>query len=342
MRPVLVTGANGFLGGHLVRALRAKGYGVHALDLGFDPAARGGLPAEVARMEGTVTDRALMTRLAGEAGAIIHAAAIAHLWAARPGAHDAVNHEGTAIVAEAARGAGIRLVHVSSYTTLVAESTVPGATLTEAEAHAPEALLGPYPASKRKAELAVEEAARDGLDAVTVLPSAPVGPGDRGLTPPARMILDLARGATPAIVETEIDIVEVRALADGIVAAMERGERGERYLLSGEGITLAALAEMVSTRMGRRAPTARVPFAIALAAAHVEEQIGSLVGRAPTAPLAGVRLARKRVRLDAGHARATLGFHSPPAEEAVMAAIDWFIAEGVVAERTGTTSSARS
>ncbi|MEL6574338.1 MAG: NAD-dependent epimerase/dehydratase family protein [Pseudomonadota bacterium] len=342
MKPVLVTGANGFLGGHLVRALREQGHGVHALDLAFDPADRGGLPADIPRTEGTVTDADLMAKLATDAGAIIHAAAIAHLWAERPGAHDAVNHEGTAVVASAARQAGIRLVLVSSYTTLVAESTVPGSTLTEAEAHSPEALLGPYPASKRRAELAVADAVHAGLDAVTVLPSAPVGPGDRGLTPPARMILDLARGATPAIVETEIDIVEVRALAQGIVAAMEKGTSGERYLLSGEGITLAALAEMVSGRMGRRAPTFRVPFPIALAAAHVEEQLSRIIGRAPTAPLAGVRIARKRVRLDSGHARATLGFRPPPVEDAVMGALDWFMAEGMLAEPSSKTAPARS
>ncbi|MEM8760596.1 MAG: NAD-dependent epimerase/dehydratase family protein [Pseudomonadota bacterium] len=330
MKPVLVTGANGFLGGHLVDALRAEGRTVHALDLRFDAAASGRLPADVLRTEGTVTDAPLIARLCSEAGAVIHAAAIAQLWAERPGAHDAVNFEGTVIVAEAARKAGIRMVHVSSYTTLVAESTVPGSTLTEAEAHDPETLLGPYPTSKRRAELAVETEARNGLDAVTVLPSAPVGPGDRSMTPPARMILDLARGATPAIVETEIDIVEVRALARGVVSALEKGASGERFLLSGEGVTFAALAELVAKRMRRSAPRAKVPFAIALAAAHVEERLGGLIGRAPKAPLTGVRLARRRVRLDAGHARMRLGFRPPPAEEAVAAAIDWFIAQGLL------------
>lgn len=331
MKPVLVTGADGFVGRHLVETLRAAGRPVLALDMHFAPTEAGGLPADVARHVGTVTDRELMVRLCAEAGAVIHAAAIAHLWAERPGAHDAVNHEGTTAVAEAALAAGIRMVLVSSYTTLVAESTVPGSVLTEAEAHPPEALLGPYPASKRRAELAVEAAAVRGLDAVTVLPSAPVGPGDHGLTPPARMILDLARGATPAIVETEIDIVEVRALAGGIVAALDRGRAGERYILSGEGVTLARLAEVVAARMGRRAPSVKVPFVVALAAAHVEERIGTLIGRAPTAPLTGVRLARRRVKLDSGHARASLGFRAPPAEQAVMAALDWFMDEGMLA-----------
>ncbi|MEM8622329.1 MAG: NAD-dependent epimerase/dehydratase family protein [Pseudomonadota bacterium] len=334
MKPILVTGANGFVGRHLVRSLIDAGRPVMALDLEF----RADFPAEAERQTGTVTDAALMRSLAAESAGVIHAAAIAQLWAARPGAHDAVNYEGTVAVASAAQAAGVRLLLVSSYTTLVARSTVPTAVLTEAEAHAPETLLGPYPASKRRAEIAVDGLIAEGLDAVTVLPSAPVGPGDAGPTPPGRMILDLARGATPAIIATELDLVDVRSLASGILAAFDHGESGERFLLSGEAIGLGRFAELVCTTMGRRAPKIQVPFAMAETVSRIEELIGRGIGRAPTAPLTGVLLAKKRARLDSGKARHILGFRPAPLQDAVLSALEWFAGEGML--RTGPVSPA--
>ncbi|MEM6679380.1 MAG: NAD-dependent epimerase/dehydratase family protein [Pseudomonadota bacterium] len=326
MTAILVTGANGFLGRHLVTLLLGRGYSVIALDLAFTP----GMPVAAEYVTGTVTNRALVEELVARSAGVIHAAAIAHLWAPHPGAHDAVNREGTVVMAEAALKAGVRLLLVSSYTALVTRETARGALLSEAARPAPEALLGPYPASKRAAEMAVEAAAERGLDAVTVLPSAPVGPGDRAPTPPGRMILDFARGATPALVDTRLDLVDVRALADGILRAFEQAPAGGRYLLSGEEMSLASLAGIVAEAAGVRAPRARVPFALAFATAHVEDLIARATGRAPTAPLTGVRLAARSIRLDNSAAREALGYAPPPVRGAVADAVAWFRAEGML------------
>ncbi|MEM6488063.1 MAG: NAD-dependent epimerase/dehydratase family protein [Pseudomonadota bacterium] len=326
MRRVLVTGANGFVGRHVVETLAARGDRVRALDLAFDP----GIPPQVERVQATVTDAEAVTAAVEGCDGVIHAAAIADLWAEQRGAHLAVNLDGTQTVLGAARDSGARVVLVSSYTTLVAENTPLNAMLTEAELHEPDALLGPYPASKRWAEIAVEDAVEDGADALSVLPSAPVGPGDRRPTPPGRLILDLARGATPALIDTVLDVVDVRALALGIVAALDEGETGKRYLLSGQPLSLAGLARRVAEMTGVPAPRRRVPIRLALAAAQVEAGLSRLTRRPPRAPITGVRLAARRPRFDPGAARVDLGWHPPAIDDALLGALVWFHGEGML------------
>lgn len=194
--------------------------------------------------------------------------------------------------------------------------------LDETVEHRPEALLGPYPAAKRQAELFVlEEVAAAGLDAVIVLPSAPVGPGDVHGTPPTRLLADLAAGRLPALMDTVMNFVAVEAVAHGVLAALERGARGRRYLLSGEDAPLSAIAAQVAALAGVRPPRWRVPYALALGAAAVEEGLATLTGRAPRATLTGVRLAGRRVGFSNARARAELGFEPPPLAETLARAV---------------------
>lgn len=323
MRRVLVTGADGFLGRHLVAALLARGDAAVGLDLAFAP----GFPDAAERRRATVTDRGAMRAAAEGCDAVIHAAAIADLWAERPGAHDAINREGTEIALDAAWAAGARFVLVSSYTTLVAADCPHGAWLTEGEVHPPDRLTGPYPASKRAAEIAVERAAEAGTHALSVLPSAPVGPGDASPTPPGRLLLDLARGRVPALMDSVIDLVDVRALAGGILAALDHGRPGRRYLLSGESVGLHDLAARVAALTARRPATGRVPARLALAFARAEETVATYVRRAPSAPLTGVRLAAIAPRFDPRLARRALGWAPPGIDDALAEALLWYAAE---------------
>ncbi|MHA1528009.1 MAG: NAD-dependent epimerase/dehydratase family protein [Alphaproteobacteria bacterium] len=324
--PTLVTGAGGFLGGHVVAALAAGGEAVRALDIAF-PAA---LPAEVERIDGSILDQAALAGALAGAGAVIHCAAIADLWAPSRWAYDRVNMRGTCEVLIAARGAGARVVHVSSYVTLIGGEDQGEATLDETVELTPTDMLGPYPRSKREAELAVLSAARMGQDAVIVLPSAPVGPGDHRLTPPSRMIRDLAAGKTPAVLDCLLNLVDVRALAEGIIAARDRGRGGERYLLTGEDLTMAELAAKVAELAGVAAPRFQVPHWLALAAARAEAGVSALTGRPPKAPLTGVRLAARRVRFDNAKARAELGFSPPPVDRALADAVAWMREAGLL------------
>lgn len=322
--PVLVTGGGGFLGGRVVRRLLGQSRAVRALDLSYPP----DFPARAERVEGSILDPAALERACDGVSGIVHCAAIAHLWTRDARDYERVNVGGAKAVLDAARRAGVRMALVSSFTTLVAADTPPGATLDESREHDPERLLGPYPASKRRAELAARAAAEAGLDVAIVLPCAPVGPGDRSMTPPTRMIADLAAGRTPALIDTLLNLADADALADGIVAALDRGARGRRYLLAGEDVPMRDLAERIAAISGVRAPRAVVPIQIALLAARVEAVVSAMSGRAPTAPLTGVRIAARRVRFDATRAREELGFAPPPLEHALRRSIGWLRTQG--------------
>jgi dihydroflavonol-4-reductase len=324
--PTLVTGAGGFLGGHVVAALAARGEAVRALDIAF-PAE---LPEGVERIDGSILDQAALAGAMAGAGAVIHCAAIADLWEPHRWAYDRVNMRGTCEVLIAARRAGARVVQVSSYVTLIGGPAQGEATLDETLELTPSDMLGPYPRSKREAELAALSAVRMGQEVVIVQPSAPVGPGDHRLTPPSRMIRDLAAGKTPAVLDCLLNLVDVRALAEGVIAARDKGRSGERYLLTGEDLMMAEVAAKVAALAGVAAPRFRAPHWLALAAARVEAGVSALTKRPPTAPLTGVRLAGRRVRFDNAKARGELGFAPPPVDGALADAVNWMRETGLL------------
>ncbi|MCG8442756.1 MAG: NAD-dependent epimerase/dehydratase family protein, partial [Caulobacterales bacterium] len=273
----LVTGGAGFMGAHLARALAARGTPVRLLDRAppADP------PAGAEVILGSVTDREAVAAAMEGVDTLFHLAAIAMLWGRDL---DAVNAGGARTVLEGASAAGVRrVVHVSSLTTLVdrAGPRRPD-TLDETRAIAPDRLCGPYPRSKRAGELIAQEAARAGLHVTIALPTLPVGPGDRGGTPPTRMIADFAAGRTPAALETSFNLVDVRDLAAGLIALAERGRAGERYLLAGEDLTMTELLAALEALTGRAMPRARVPYGLAWLAAAVDTHaLAPLLDRPP-------------------------------------------------------------
>ena len=320
----LVTGAAGFLGGLVLRKLAAEGLPVRGLDLRKPEV----LPQGVSCIEGSVLDPDTVSRACEGVSHIIHAAAIASLWAPGRFDYDRVNVLGTCRVLAAARRLGVRVVLVSSFTTLIARQTPKHARLDETLAHVPTDLLGPYPRSKRQAELAALAAEAAGQEVVIVQPAAPIGAGDVNLTPPARMVRDLAAGRTPALLDCTLNLVDAEAVVDAIIAARTQGESGQRYLLSGEDLSMREVADMVAELSGTRAPRRNVPMAVAMTAARVESWVSRITKRPPTAPLTGVRLAGHPVTLDSSKAREVLGFHPRPVREAMAEAIAWMRAEG--------------
>lgn len=320
----LVTGGAGFVGRHLVEALRARGERVRVLDL----AAAG----DADSIAGSVDDPQAAARAVSGVNTVFHLAGNAQLWAPDAAAFDRINHQGTRMMLDAARAAGVRrFIHCSSLTTLVGVNTPIGESKADETIRlSPEEMLGPYPKSKLLAERAVEASVARGLDAVIAIPTEPLGPGDENGTPPTRMILDLLAGKTPATIGCTLNFVDVKSLADGFIAARDRGRRGERYLFGGENVPMRRLLDALEKLSGKKMPRTELPYAVALAAGVIDTGIAArLTGKPPTAPLTGVRLAGRRVAFSSAKANAELCWRSAPFEESLKSALEWFAARGI-------------
>ncbi len=314
----LVTGGAGFVGKQLVESLRARGETVRSFDIA----------AEMHQddVQGSITDRDAMRRAMAGVAKVFHLAGNAQLWSRDASIFDQVNRLGTEIVVDAAMKAGVRrLVHCSSLTTLVGRATPIGpSSADEAVRLEPGDMLGPYPRSKLAAERIVEAAVREGLDAVIALPTEPLGPGDDSLTPPTQMILDFANGATPAYIDCILNFVPVESLAEGLIAARDKGKAGERYLLGGENIPMKKLLAMLEKLTGRAMPKARMPYGVALAAGAIDTGIiAAITGKPPKAPLTGVRLAGRQVSFSSEKARRELGWAAGDVDAALARTLEW-------------------
>ncbi len=318
LRHSLVTGGAGFVGGHLVNALRDRGDRVRVLDV--QKPAR----ADVDYVEGSVTDPAVVAKAAADVDSVFHLAAYAHLWAPTPKIYSEVNIQGVQTVARAAASAGARLTHVSSFTTLVGAPL--GKRLTtvdESNAFSPSQMLGPYPRSKRAGELAVLDMVKQGLDARLVLPTAPIGPGDASKTPPTRMIADFIAARTPVYLECMLNFIDVRDLAAAIVQADAQGVAGERYVLGGETVSMSVFLSLLEQIAGAPTPKKQITYPVARVAAELSTLWADVVKRPPSAPRTGVRLAGRKVIFNSAKARDALGLRVRPLETSLKACVDW-------------------
>lgn len=319
----VVTGGAGFVGKALVAKLRAQGRRVRSFDLAE--------PQTADDIQGSILDADAVSAAIKGAKSVFHLAGNAQLWAKDPSIFDEINRRGTQTVIKAAQRATVgRFIHCSSLTTLAGKSAPIGPShADETMRLAPEEMLGPYPTSKLLAERIVEEAAGAGLHAVIAMPTEPLGPGDQALTPPTKMILDFARGATPAYIDCLLNFVPVESIADGLIAAEQKGKSGERYLLGGENTPLSVLIEKIAAISGTPAPKMKMPYWVALAAGAIDTKFVAVIsGNAPKAPLTGVRLAGRQISFSSEKAATELDWRAAPYESALEATIDWFRVKG--------------
>ena len=254
---------------------------------------------------------------------VFHAAADYRLWARDPAEIYASNATGTRNLLQAALDAGAERV---VYTSTVGCIGLPGngEPGDETTAVSLGEMQGSYKRSKYLAEQAAMEFAALGLHVVIVNPAAPVGEGDRKPTPTGKIIVDFLRGAMPAYLHTGLNVVDVRSVAQGHLAAMERGRSGERYILGGRNMTLREIFETLARISGRPAPKIRLPYAAAYAYGIASTAAARLTGRAPRAPLDGVRMARKKMFVKTAKAEREIGFSAAPAERALERSVRWF------------------
>ncbi len=324
-----VTGASGFVGSAVARALLAAGYRVRALVRRTSP--RSNLDVEGLQVaEGDMLDERAVARAVAEARYVFHVAADYRLWAPDPGEIVHNNVEGTRIVLRAAQAAGVeRIVYTSSVATL--RLNPDGVPADESEMLSQERAIGAYKRSKVAAEsLALQMASREGLPLVIVNPSTPIGPRDVRPTPTGRIIVEAASGRMPAFVDTGLNLVHVDDVAGGHLLALQRGRIGQRYILGGENVTLARMLEMIAGLVGRRAPRVRLPRRAIYPIAFASEAIARFTGREPFATLDGLRMAKYRMFFTSAKAQSELGYTARPVIEALKDSIAWFRQAGLI------------
>ena len=325
----LVTGATGFVGSAVVRALLGRERSVRVLVRPSSERANiAGLPVEV--VEGDLREPASLARALAGARALYHVAADYRLWARHPEEIYRSNVEGTRDLIRAALDAGVeRIVYTSSVATLGLRPD--GEPADEATPVTLEEITGHYKRSKFLAEAEVRRlVAEERAPVVIVNPSAPVGPRDIKPTPTGRLVLEAAGGKMPAYVETGLNLVHVDDVAEGHLLAFESGTIGERYILGGENLALIEILRRIASLVGRRPPRLRLPHALVIPIAHVAEAIARLGGGEPFVAVDGVRLARKRMYFTAAKAERTLGYRSRPVDEALADAVAWYRETGAL------------
>jgi dihydroflavonol-4-reductase len=325
----LVTGATGFVGAAVARALAAAGWGVRALVRAGSDRSNLQTTSTLDIVEGDLTDLKSLERAIEGCEGLFHVAADYRLGAPHPEQLYRTNVEGTRNILSAARTARVpRIVYTSSVATIgIPVDGSPGEECTPVTlGH----MIGHYKRSKYLAEEVVRDAAATGMSVVIVNPSTPVGPGDIKPTPTGQLVLDAAAGRMPAYVDTGLNIVHVDDVAAGHLLAFERGRAGERYILGGEDMTLQIILREIARLAGRKPPSIRLPYAAVLPVAYLAEAFAWVSGRSGRVTLEGVRMSRKRMFFSSAKAVAELGYRWRPPLQAFEDALRWFRERGAL------------
>jgi dihydroflavonol-4-reductase len=322
-----VTGATGFVGSHVARALADQGADLRLL------VRSNGNTKNIQNLKadlviGDLRDPVSLEKGIAGCDVVFHIAADYRLWVRDPDEMYRANVEGTQSILEAARKNGVRrIVYTSSVATMGFTSN--GQPANESSPVSLDNMIGHYKRSKFMAEQLAMEAGRSGMDVVVVNPTTPVGEQDIKPTPTGRIVVDFLKKKFPAYVDTGLNLVDVKECARGHIAALEKGRSGERYILGGENLTLKQILDNLAAITGLPSPKVRVPYIVALATGVVDEVVtGHILGREPRATIDAVRMGRKKMFVSAGKAERELGWKLVGVDAALRRAVDWFQANG--------------
>jgi dihydroflavonol-4-reductase len=324
---VFLTGATGFVGHHVAKALAADGAELRLLTR---------KTSNLRNLEGIPGDTVVgdlqkpeefKSAIAG-CDAVMHVAADYRLWIRDPDAMYRANVDGTRDLLRIAREANVpRVVYTSSVATMHFRED--GIVVNEDTPVSIQDMVGHYKRSKFLAEQQAIGAAQDGQQVIILNPTTPIGPNDAKPTPTGRIFVDFLNRKFPAYVDTGLNLVDVAEVARTHVAALTVGKPGRRYILGGENLTLKQILDKMSAITGIPSPTTKIPFAIAAAYAFFEEIItGRIRGKEPRATLEEVRMGRKKMFASSARAQQELGFRIAPVYPAMRAAIAWFRTNG--------------
>jgi len=324
---IFVTGATGFVGHHVARALASEGAELRMLVR---------KSSKLSNLEGIAGDthlgdlaqpESLRSAIAG-CDALVHVAADYRLWIPDPQAMYRANVDGTRDLLRLAREAGVRrVVYTSSVATM--HFRTDGIVVNEDTPVSLADMVGHYKRSKFMAEQQAIAAAQDGQQVMILNPTTPIGPNDAKPTPTGRIFVDFLNRKFPAYMDTGLNLVDVSEVARAHVVALTTGKPGRRYILGGENLTLKQILDKMSAITGIPSPTVKIPFGVAATYAFFEELItGKIRGREPRATLEEVRMGRKKMFASSARAQQELGFRILPVYPAMRAAIEWFTANG--------------
>lgn len=326
---IVITGATGHVGNALVRHLTATGSkGLRALVRpGRSRATLAGLDIELC--EGDVLDRDSLVHAFRDAEVVYHAAGIVSI-----GSHGykhlhRTNVDGTRNVLSACREAGVgRLVYTSSVHAFV--HVAHGECLTEDTPIDPARVHNPYDRTKAEATLLVLEAAKTDLDAVVVYPSGIVGPYDFRPSDTGAAVLACGQGRLPAYVRGAYNFVDVRDVAQGLVAAAERGRRGEGYLLVGNEVTVKDFLSSIEKVSGTPAPRMRLPLGFVRAVSFLIPAYYFVTRERPIFTSYSLEVISSNCCMTHDKAARELGFCPRPFHETITDTVDWFREQGVL------------
>src|SRR5437899_3342271 len=327
-----LTGATGFVGSHVARALSDQGADLRLL-VRANSNLKNVVDIKAELVTGDLRDPASLEKGIAGCEVVFHVAADYRLWVRDPDEMYRSNVEGTRAILEAARKNRVRrVVYTSSVATMGFTSN--GHPANEDSPVALENMIGHYKRSKFMAEQVALDAGRkdiggERMDVVVVNPTTPVGEQDIKPTPTGRIIVDFLKKKFPAYVDTGLNLVDVRECARGHVAALEKGRSGERYILGGENLTLKQMLDKLSAITGLPSPKVRVPYAVALLAGVVDEMVtGRSLRREPRAPIESVHIGRRKMFVSSGKAERELGWRVVEVDDALHRAVEWFQANG--------------
>ncbi len=319
----LVTGANGFVGAAVVRALNRASYEVRAM-VRETSDRRNLAQLDVETVVADLRDDASLAAAVRGCNAVFHVAADYRLWVPDPQVMEDINVAGTRRLLRQAMDAGVeKIVYTSSVATVgIPDDGEPGHEDTPVSL---DDMIGTYKRTKFLAErIAQQMEQEEQCPVVIVNPSTPIGPGDVKPTPTGQVIYDAVHGRMPAYVDTGLNIVHVDDVATGHLQAFKRGRSGQRYILGSENVSLKQLLEQVADMLGRTPPRIRIPHQVAMGIAYAAEAWARASGKPPRVTLDGVRMSRKMMYFSSNKARQELGYEPRPAVLAVEDAVSWF------------------
>jgi dihydroflavonol-4-reductase len=322
-----LTGATGFVGSHVARALAAQGADLRLL-VRSSSDLRNIQELRTDRVLGDLRDAASLKKAVAGCDVVFHVAADYRLWVRDPEQMYRSNVEGTKAILEAARENRVRrVIYTSSVATMGFQSN--GHLANEDSPVSLANMIGPYKRSKFMAEEIAIQAGRSGMDVVVVNPTTPVGERDIKPTPTGRIVVDFLKKKFPAYVDTGLNLVDVAECARGHVAALEKGKSGERYILGGENLTLKQILDKLAAITGLPSPSIRVPYVVALATGVVDQVFtGYIRNREPRATIDAVSMGRKKMFVSSSKAEHDLGWKIVPVDDALRRAVEWFHANG--------------